>query len=92
MLEIIGWISSTAFGVCAAPQAYHSYKEGNTNGLTWSFLLLWYLGEVTGLIYVFPLGKVPLIANYILNIGLTSVILKYKIWPRRKNESITQVS
>jgi len=45
------------------------------------------LGEVLVLIYVLPLGQMPLIINYALNIILAGAILWYKIWPRRKGNA-----
>lgn len=84
MLELIGWIGSIAFAICALPQAYQSYKDGHSNGVTWGLIVLWWIGEWCSLIYVIPMMKWPLIANYVGNIVFVGIITYYKIWKRRK--------
>lgn len=80
-LEIIGWLGSICFAVCGAPQAYKSWKDKHSNGITWGLLLLWILGEICTLIYVIPKGHAPLILNYLGNIGFVSIVIYYKICP-----------
>lgn len=84
MLEIIGWIGATLFALCAVPQSYHSWKTGRSDGLSLLFLGMWFLGEVLTLIYtvIKAPDALPLIGNYMMNMGLLCVILKYKFWPR----------
>lgn len=82
-LELIGWISAIAFAICGAPQAYKCYKEGHGEGLAWSFLILWYIGEVFGLIYVIQFASAPLIINYTFNVLFVSIILRYRAFPRK---------
>ena len=84
MIETIGWIGAVAFAICGAPQAYKSWKEGHAHGLAWSFLVLWYIGELFGLVYVIALLSYPLIFNYAFNVILVTVILRYKVFPREK--------
>jgi uncharacterized protein with PQ loop repeat len=82
-LEKIGWIGSLLFAFCGLPQAINSWKEKNSYGLTWSFLLMWLFGEIFTLIYVFNKQDVtPLLTNYILNLVFLIVILWYKIFPK----------
>jgi len=82
MLETVGWIGSMAFALCGAPQAWYSYKQGHSDGISWAFLWLWIIGEVFTLIYVIPKEHWPLTFNYIGNILFTSVILYFKLKPR----------
>lgn len=83
-LELIGWIGSILFAICGIPQAYHSYKSGHSNELTWTFLTLWFLGEVFTIIYIFPKRDYPLLFNYSINLMCLIVIFKFKIFPRSK--------
>lgn len=81
-MELIGWIGSIAFAICGAPQAWESYKTGQSKGITWGFLSLWLIGELFTIVYVLPKGHWPLIFNYIGNIMFVFIIIRYKIWPR----------
>lgn len=81
-MEVIGWVGSLAFGLCAIPQALKSMVDGHSEGVSWGLLVLWFIGEVCTLIYVYPKGHLPLIVNYIMNIIFVAIIIKYKIWRR----------
>lgn len=83
MMETVGWISSILFAICAAPQAYHSYKAGNAEGVSSFFLWTWFIGEALGVAYAVHLGSLPLIFNYLANMSALLVILKYKYLPRK---------
>lgn len=85
-LELIGWIGSIAFAICAAPQAWESYKTGKSDGITWGFLLLWLIGEIFTLIYVWPKILWPLIFNYLGNIFFILIVVRYKLYPRSLSE------
>jgi len=84
-IELCGWLGSMAFMVSAMPQAWKSYKDGHTEGITWLTTSLWFFGEVVSLIYVWPKGYLPLILNYGVQMIFTYVILHYKIWPRKNS-------
>jgi len=81
--EIIGWIGSIAFAVCALPQVWDSYKKGHSKGLTWGFYILWVIGEIFTFLYVLPMGKAPMILNYGLNLIFLGIIGYYKVKPRK---------
>ena len=83
--ELIGWIGGIFFAICAIPQAIQSYKDKHSNGLSWSFLILWTIGEILTLIYTLskPVDLWPLIFNYTFNLLAISVIIWYKI-PKKK--------
>ncbi len=81
-MEILGWIGSILFTVCALPQTIQVWRKGNADGLDWFFLLAWFFGELFTLAYISPKGDIPLIANYAVNLVFLTVILKFKIWPR----------
>ena len=82
MTELIGWLGSILFALCGLPQAFSCYKEGSAKGLSWTFLLMWFFGEILTIIYIFPSKQYPLLFNYMCNLLSLLVILKYKINPR----------
>jgi len=89
MIEIIGWIGAILFCLCGAPQAYSSYKQGHSRGLSHAFIWMWFLGEVLTLVYV--LAKhgldLPLVLNYLLNLLFLGIIIKYKYKERVNYEA-----
>lgn len=82
MLEICGWLGAVFFAICGIPQAYKSYKEGHSRGVSNWMLWFWLLGEVLSLIYILPQMLLPIIANYILNLLSLIVIMYYKYFER----------
>lgn len=80
-MEIIGWIGSVLLAFCGLPQAIESYKTKSSAGLTWGFLLMWFVGEIFTVIYIIPKWHWPLLFNYTANIIFLSIILYYKIKP-----------
>ncbi len=82
-MELIGWIGSLLFAFSAVPQAWQSYRQGHSRGISNGFLALWTVGEVLTLLYVLiKVGSAPLIVNYICNFICLLVIVKYKFWER----------
>lgn len=77
-METLGWIGGILLAWCGAPEALKAYRTKRTE-LTWTFLLMWWLGELLVLIPVLQLGEGYLILNYSLNLIFTSVILYYKV-------------
>jgi len=77
--EIMGWLGSILLAICGAPQAIKSYKEKHSDGLSWSFILLWAFGELFALAYVYDKLDLPLLLNYGSNILILGIILYYKI-------------
>ena len=82
-MEVIGWIGSLAFALCGLPQVIQSIRDGHSRGLNSWFLFLWCLGEACTLAYVLPSGNAPLITNYVLNGICLSILVYYKLKPRR---------
>lgn len=84
MGEFIGWLGGSLLAICGLPQAIKSYKEGHSRGIDNAFIWMWMIGEILCLLYVSlwikPLS-LPLVANYIFNILIISVIVKYKYFP-----------
>lgn len=84
MIGLLGLIGSICFSISALPQAWHSYRLGRTNGISDLFLGLWATGEICTLLYVGLTTRDPyLLSNYVINGICLSVIIRYRILPRR---------
>lgn len=75
----MGWASTLCFSLCAIPQAWTSYKQKHSDGVSWGLLVLWLLGEIFATIYVLPKKDAPLLVNYAFNMMFIVVIIYYKI-------------
>jgi uncharacterized protein with PQ loop repeat len=78
-LDFIGWVGSLLLAFCGLPQAIESWRKKSSKGVTWGLLVMWMLGEVFTLIYVFPKMDMPLLFNYSANIAFLFVIVYYKV-------------
>ncbi len=91
-IEIIGWIASALFAVCGLPQAYQSWKQGHSDGVSALFMWAWLIGELLMQVYVF--GKhgwdMVLLVQYWFNTLFVALILWYKYRPRSKHEESTR--
>lgn len=93
MISFIGWLGAIAFALCAVPQAHKCYKQKHAHGVSYLLLLLWIIGEVLTLIYVLANEsidieqKAPLLLNYFANLASLLVIIRYRVWPTRKQDS-----
>ena len=81
MLDYIGWLGSILLALCGLPQAIESYKTKSSAGLTWGFILMWFIGEIMTFIYIVPTLTWPLIFNYSANIIFLIIIIYFKIRP-----------
>lgn len=78
MIDVIAWVGAVAFSICAIPQAWECYRHKHAQGLAWSFLILWLVGEVCFLIYSIYLVDFPLMVNYVANGLALGIIMYYK--------------
>lgn len=80
-MEIIGWIGGILLAFCGLPEAVLAIQTKQCL-LSWSFLLMWLIGEILALTYVILKAKkvslLPLIFNYGLNILFISIMIFYK--------------
>ena len=81
LFQILGWLGSICLAICGVPQAWMSYKDKHSYGISWAFVLLWAFGEAFALAYVYDKLDLPLVTNYLTNILILGVILYYKINP-----------
>jgi uncharacterized protein with PQ loop repeat len=88
LMEILGWIGSICLAICGVPQAWMSYKDKHSHGISWAFLLLWAFGELFALAYVYDKLDLPLLLNYSINILIVGVILFFKINPNTSSIEI----
>ena len=82
VFEILGWLGSICLAICGIPQAWQSFKDKHSHGISWGFVLLWAFGEIFALAYVYDKLDLPLLLNYATNILILAVILFYKINPK----------
>ena len=82
LLAIIGWLGSICLAICGVPQAWTSYKDKHSHGISWAFLLLWGFGELFALLYVYDKLDLPLLMNYSINILILSIIFYFKFRPQ----------
>ncbi len=81
-MTLLGWLGSILFAICAMPQAFQSWKDGHSQGMSWGFLLMWLGGEVLTIAYVLPKQDWPLLFNYAANLACLLVILRFKVTQR----------
>ena len=82
-MTIISWLGSICFALCGIPQAWQSYKQGHSNGLSYLFLGLWFMGEALTIVYVASeIGSVPLLVNYGCNFVCLVIVIRYRMFPR----------
>ncbi len=79
-----GWIGCFCFSVCAIPQVYRCWKDGDADGLDLMFLTLWGVGSMDYIVATYlEFGFVVwLHLNYVLNGACLLVIFRYKLFPR----------
>lgn len=82
-MENIGWLGSILLAFCGLPQAIESIKTKSSEGLTWGFIGMWFIGEICTFIYILPKMDLPLLLNYTANIIFLSIIIFYKLLPRK---------
>ncbi len=87
-MEFFGWISAIFLFFCGVPEASRSIKNGITTGISILFVWMWYVGELSGLIYILTMKQIslPLLTNYAFNVIIVSILLWYKYFPRRNHD------
>lgn len=78
-MEMIGWIGSLFLAFCGIPQAWQSFRQKNSAGISREFLAMWFVGEIFTILYVFPKMDLPLLFNYSVNLVCLIIIGFYKI-------------
>lgn len=86
IFSIMGWLGSICLAICGIPQAWLSFKEKHSHGISWAFVLLWAFGEIFALAYVYDKLDLPLLLNYSVNILILAVIIYYKVNPKAEKD------
>jgi len=83
LIKTVGWLGSFCLAICGIPQAFKSYKQGHSKGVSSLFVWLWFIGESSYLIYIpMQLGwDLPVMFNIIFNFLCCLVILKFIYFP-----------
>jgi len=88
VIESLGTIGALMLAFCAMPQAIMSWKQRHSDGMSAWTLGMWSLGEVLTTIYICLTSMdVILLINYVANLCYLAVIIRYKLYPRRNNET-----
>lgn len=87
IFALMGWLGSILLASCGIPQAWTSYKDKHSHGISWAFLLLWAFGEVFAMIYVYDKLDIPMMMNYGTNILILAIMIYYKIRPGSNDNS-----
>lgn len=84
MIDLLGYVGGFLFAFCGLPQAWKSYKDGHSDGVSLMMILMWLSGEILMQLYVYLQHglDLPLLLNYWVNTVFVFVILKYKIYKR----------
>jgi uncharacterized protein with PQ loop repeat len=83
-MELFGVIGSVAFATCAIPQVVDCYRKRSAEGLSWMFLILWAIGELFTIIYIWPNQDWILLSNYFFNSLCLVIMIYFKIEDTRK--------
>ena len=81
-METVGWVGGMSLAMCVIPQALQCWKQKHARGISAPMLWMWGLGEICMIIYVTPMGILPLILNYLVNFCLMLVIAWFKVFPQ----------
>jgi len=83
---LLGITANILLGACGVPQAWKAYQTKSAGDISLGFLLMWGMGDVLGLIYNYlALGNnLILLTNYLVNLLIVLIILRYKIKTKEK--------
>ena len=77
-MKTVGWLSAILLATCGIPELVKALN-GNKIEAGWELLIMWFLGEFFGLIYTFPLNKIPLRFNYMFNTIVVGLLIYFKM-------------
>lgn len=84
LIESFGVISAVLFGIATLVQAYKSFVDGHSDGISHAFIWMLIVGFTLMTIYVIETvgWDLILIGNHVSQAVLWLVIAKYKYWRR----------
>jgi hypothetical protein len=77
-MEAIGYLGALLLGICGFPEMIRTIKDNRCH-LGWTFLMMWFFGEIFMLVYTYNLKDIPLTGNYLFNCLILSVMVTYKV-------------
>jgi uncharacterized protein with PQ loop repeat len=77
-MQWVGLIGSGLLSIAGIPEVLRTIRDKRCH-LGLPFLIIWAGGEVLTLIYVIPMGDIPLLLNYVFNFFVVGIMLGYKI-------------
>ena len=75
----VGYISTFFLAICSFPLLMKTINDKHCKGVSGWFILCWWLGDATGLVYLYDTQQMPLLLNYGLNSIMATSMLIYKI-------------
>ena len=84
--ESAGWIGSGLLLICSLPQAWKSWREGHSEGLSATMLWLWIFGMLFMIAYFIPLKAYPAIISHSFNVFVAGTITWFKHFPRSEKQ------
>ena len=87
---VFGWVGSALLLVCSSPQAYQSWKQGHSRGLSPYMLWMWISGMLIQGVYFAAIGAWPAVISHSFNIVVASTITSYYYFPRVLNGLATK--
>ena len=85
-MEILGWIAGICSFAKSVPQAWRSFQDGHSKGLSPSSLWIWVIGLIAATIYIYDKSALPLFLSYLGNSFFLAVMLRYKYFPRKRGK------
>lgn len=85
-IQLIGYLGLIFLLAAALPQAAKAIKQGHSDNMAVSYLILLDIGFIILIFYVCLLPKtpIPILINYIINLIAYGAMTYYKFFPRRK--------
>lgn len=77
-MKALGWSSAILLATCGIPELIKALNGAKVEAGS-ELLIMWFLGEVFGLIYTFPMKKLPLTFNYGLNTIIVGALVYFKM-------------
>ena len=87
---IASWCGTIILIIRGIPQAYKSWADGHSKGLSQSMLWLWFMGSSLIIPHLLLHQEGLLLSVYIANILCIIVMLKYFYFPRKLNSQSTE--
>jgi MtN3 and saliva related transmembrane protein len=78
-VKIVGYLAATATTIAFLPQAFHTIKTKDTNGISLGMYLVFTFGVVMWLMYGIFINDFPIILANSVTLIFTVIILVYKL-------------